>query len=465
MQNQVRHSPSISHFLDPIPAICETSEALVCECGSPRCTMDLRSAIKHAIEPWKDRADQPPPFTLNELVVMALVLHDKPMDREELFVWIHFTFHFYQTPESAQSSYSMSTGQDTWSRRMPQSVSPSLLPSFYDTVLDYNVPLHAQDDELKDGTKWTVDDTEARLYLQPCLWPFERKGHFPFLSLPPEIRNCIYEMVFRFPPCGLQIDRDRPYYREPRRGMVYIKTRDWERPLSSNLERGRYSWNGPNRLSWKQDGWREGKEIEVGKLSQVLSLTRVSRQVRDESRGIFYAVNTFQFTSVWSLCSMLEQMPAREREHMARTAFDYRCRAASYCTMKNAFDIMSTMKSLSWLHISIFGGERSRQYWRGDPDVVSRLQFDKAAAIGKHVEVVLEGEYPEIIEKQIRMEACEDESPSEEVKEEDKEESLNESPRFSSRRSTNNRTFSGFLRITNHVKAVGLWMKRAHRRR
>lgn len=384
---------------------------------------DLRTAVNNAIAPWRYRDETPPPFTSSELVVMALVLRNEPMNRKEMFLWIYNTFAYFKTHSPARL-WAILTRREShelaesfpWQRGVGGSLLDTMycVPDLYDAVLSYDVPIDILGDKFTDVSTWTVDLHGARCFLQPRLWPHDPKGVFPFLRLPAEIRTCIYEMVFRYPPAGLQIDL--PNRRCVSKHMVYARARDFGSNFKSHLERRRRRCPNTPLPVWCF-GHGGGSLLEVGKLSAILALTHVSRQVHEETRGMFYAINTFCFDRAGDLCHVLQRMPARDRDCLQRIAFDYRCDAMAVATITKTFSLVATMKSLRWLHISLVQGEWLGYKWParrvlGHPEIEDKLQFKRTARIGDHINVVLQGDYPEDTMKQIRSDPIIEATPA-----------------------------------------------------
>jgi len=380
-------------------------------------TTDLTNAIRNVIAPWRYRTDTAPPFSPTELVVMALAVCHESMKRKDLFFWIHDTFEYYQTQQTAAALWGSlchypASKHGPWEMRRDERYRRNLHygPSFLNILRSYETPVDSTEGNLEYQVKLSVDLKDARNFLRPLLWPYQPEGHFPFLRLPAEIRTTIYEMVLRFPSAGLNLlERD---LRKKR--VVCTYSRDLKAPLCTGLTRepGPHRWSGWQGLRWKLTNMKRGM-LEIGTFTQILALTRVNRQIREEAGGVFFAINTFCFDSAWHLRFTLEHLSARQRDSIERIAFDYRYDAAACMSMREAFVALATMKSLRWLHISIIEEEWKDLYWRDNASIEDRLQFNRAHRIPDSVQVVLDGDYPDNVERDIRADPIVDEVEAE----------------------------------------------------
>ena len=378
----------------------------------PRPATELRWLVDDLIAPWRGETEEPPPFSPGELFIMALAQHDKPLTRKEAFFWIRETFGYYQrrgVVEIRTSDWER-TRHGVYDRQLLGGESP-FTPTLLDVVLDYNLPLRATSDSLRidDKSTWSVDVREAIALLTSRLRPFKREGVFTFLQLPAEIRNCIYEMLFRYPRSGIRINRDGI----DRSGKVYMRTRDPDIDWWDCVQREPSPLYGFSRRFQRYGG---RPLLEAGKLSDILGQMLVSRQFHAEARSIFYSTNIFAFDSASHLRGVLRKMPPESRNLVERVTFDYKSELVGYVALRDAFAIVATMKSLKWLQISLRQSTWMTGLtgpWHDDPCIEDRWQFNRAARIGEHVQVVLRGDYPNTIESQIRSDPVEGESEDE----------------------------------------------------
>ncbi|KAI7502149.1 hypothetical protein KC367_g2367 [Hortaea werneckii] len=161
----------------------------------------LRNEIQQVIRPYTT-ADEEPPFPGGELVVMALVDTDEDtLPKDRILRWVIDTFKYYR---------------DVFIDKALQHLGPDLnfdigsdegvFENITEAFTEYELPIReGLATSKKCNTRvWSVTTQAARVYLRHWLEP-ERKGVFPFLGLPPEIRNNIYELLFTFPSSGIHV--------------------------------------------------------------------------------------------------------------------------------------------------------------------------------------------------------------------------------------------------------------------
>lgn len=372
--------------------------------------MDTLTRISTAIHPHRTNTQGPPPFTTADLVVIALALSDRPLTDCEIGLWIWRAFPFYAAVglpaawgyldvehagngrrEGGRGLLGLE-GEVEWARGSETEVAGGLRG----VLARWDVPVSAVEGSDGDGegdatTRWTVDLAHAALFLRPRLWPDEQPADpFPFLQLPPEIRNIIYTMAFAFPSSGIMINR----HEMDRTGGVHAVSRSFERAF--DFEPWKYS----------------GRHLHAGRVSEIMGLTAVNRQIRSETLHVFAAVNTFYFSSPAHMLAVLRNMSRGQRNSIRTVAFHHRPGASKQCALVRAFGWLSQMKRLTALRIHI-DQEDFRRYYRSRPliEPIQWMGFDRAPRIGGAVTVLLEGDYPPEIERQIRSGPVEQRAP------------------------------------------------------
>ena len=135
------------------------------------------------------------------------------------------------------------------------------------------------------------------MFLRNLLEP-ERKGIFPFLELPPELRNTIHEPVLRFPRAGIRV---------PSR----FSKRHVLRPLVREVDE---LVRGADWTTNPRD--RDLNDIETAPIATVLSLLSVNKQVFEEAMPTFYACNVFHFMAPSELADMTHYKSSMRLQHL-----------------------------------------------------------------------------------------------------------------------------------------------------
>ena len=362
--------------------------------GTPVSSMDIRTRISTAIAPWRTRTDVPPPFTCAELVVLALVLNDEPMSDLGICLWAWSSFAFYTKlgATAVWKYWDGDEGRRSESEELLELAFPGpARPSGFQRALKrFDVPVrlvNAGEDGKENGSKWTVEPSEAMLFLRPALWRCDQqRGSFPFLRLPPELRNMIYHMVFAFPPSGVMINA----HEIDTSGTVYTSSRLFD-------------------LFFDFEHWKDNNDhLPAGRVSDVLRLLLVNRQVRSEALYVFASINTFYFPTPAHMHSILSRMSEEHRNNIRYVAFTHAPGGSNGMSLTRAFALLAKMEQLRTLRIFV-DQEEFRRYYHFYPlsQPIDLMRFDKAPAIYERTKVLLEGDYPREIEAQIRSEPVE----------------------------------------------------------
>lgn len=174
-----------------------------------------------------------------------------------------------------------------------------LIDGFSDTFYQYHVPItvvkrewwNRNYDQL-DFCYFTITLPAARLFLEPLM--YTRKGAFPFLQLPAELRNAIYELVLRFPSPGFRVETaGLKLLRRPEHGDIALTDENVSPGLRINTH-------------------------------HMTALLRVCKQTRKEALPIFYGINTFCFTEMAAFKSMTLNLKTTAVEHLRRVYMECR---------------------------------------------------------------------------------------------------------------------------------------------
>ncbi|PPJ50750.1 hypothetical protein CBER1_08124 [Cercospora berteroae] len=256
--------------------------------------LSMKNQVLKLIEPWRDNADEEPPFTAGELMVIFLVLHDfEPQTLKTIHEENLLTFKFHGQAACEAYVRHQSSKNRTSASRFFYTLE-DLTDALYNTLKTFECPLTRTSDGDDDtyGVKYTISPSLARLYLRDHLDP-TRQSVFHFMGLPAELREKIYKMLLVFPQPGLT-HADRPQQEVKRE------------PSLSKLGLTSHAHKEESPRPYLQETVHNSIAIEP--LKKVLAILGVSRQIRDEALPIFYGRNAFQFASIEHLWQASRKM-------------------------------------------------------------------------------------------------------------------------------------------------------------
>ncbi|KAI7262009.1 hypothetical protein KC343_g4661 [Hortaea werneckii] len=163
----------------------------------------------------------------------------------------------------------------------------------YDVPFRGMYPKAPYDKRLKFYTpkRFAVTPAAARTFFRRWLEP-ERKGTFPFLELPPELRNEVYKLLFRFPESGFKISSwDGSVQEDDRIAMrVFSRIDGDDDPFDHVSEVPIHG------VDW---------DIKIPPTSEILAILATNRQICFEACPLFYSLNRFRFSSIRALHTVL----------------------------------------------------------------------------------------------------------------------------------------------------------------
>lgn len=272
----------------------------------------VRTEIEALIQPYKTEARKPP-FSTAELVVMVILCSDEHfLNRADILSLILKTFMYYRDVLiNSYSSFAQAHG--TSLDRMP-----AVVPRFDEAFGLYDVPLRVTFDGYYDSDdsddeeyplvlgaaelEYTVQACAGRVFLNKWL-DARRKGTFPSLKLPAELRIDIYELLFRYPDSGFHISSipRRGLFREPNQVAVRLCER--------------IDGQAAHRFHW-QTAQAAKADVRVGPMNNLLALLSTCKQIYAEAMPYFYRTNTFHFDRCFALHEFLPSMPAERMQHL-----------------------------------------------------------------------------------------------------------------------------------------------------
>ncbi|KAK4896586.1 hypothetical protein LTR27_005504 [Elasticomyces elasticus] len=254
----------------------------------------LRARINTAITPWRDSSAKP--FDATKLVIMALVLSDKALTQRDVWLWINTTFSYYRTYAHHKPSKRV--------RKLRRE-----LPGVY---RNYELPFSTINSGIPDDGQERVDVRHTIApWIAESLLGFSDdsavadKTTFPFFTLPRELRDVIYTMVFQYPRSGLYIEK----LELPRGPEVLSRDLDHAEPYLLKLHR--------------LQRHREKESLYTRDISSILAPLLISRQFYVEAMPVFFNVNKFCFEAQNHMSERMMSLPERCRKHIRSVAFEY----------------------------------------------------------------------------------------------------------------------------------------------
>ncbi|KAI7222380.1 hypothetical protein KC333_g1136 [Hortaea werneckii] len=262
----------------------------------------IREEILTLIEPFARSPDQPP-FNGAELTMIAIIYSNtSDLDRIGVFCWISKTFPYYNhqlidtcAPCLRNKAEAGNYLQELLESRLGR---PS---KQYDVPLRGVYPEAPYDNRVKFHTpvNFTVTAAAGRTFLRHWLDP-ERKGTFPFLKLPPELRNEVYKLLFRFPESGIKIHS---------RGASGQDNNRVAMKVFSRIDGDEDPFDHVSKVPTNGVRW----DISTPATSEILALLATNKQIHAEACPLFYSLNRFRFSSIRALHTVLTDPTQRNR--------------------------------------------------------------------------------------------------------------------------------------------------------
>jgi hypothetical protein len=151
---------------------------------------EIRSDVKVLSAPWM-RSGQQPPFTIFQLVAMALILWPNPMTSEGIFMWITTMFPFYRNNTLA------GTFQHLCASSSPRGAAAKVLDDLMETLMnalqnyEFGLTIYLEENA---ATRFTINLSAALPHLGPLIgWrgAYRSANKFRFFDLPRELRDII----------------------------------------------------------------------------------------------------------------------------------------------------------------------------------------------------------------------------------------------------------------------------------
>ena len=249
--------------------------------------MELVALIK---KPSNSKVDAQPPFSTQELIIMALIISQKPLLPIEIMGWILRNVRYYNN---------LAISQYVTGRMLSEALvdHSELLPDFYTAFNDWRAPIYSASKEevvtsysaRRLGFRITTTVEDSRFFLRRWLAPIPRKQSGEtalLLKLPAEIRMMIFEMALSFPHPGVFVRKDG--FRLFRRDNDYVLP---------------------------------GLHRDLLRIPRhAFALFLVNQEILGEALSSFYSKNTFVFNSVWDLAKFTDRL-SPERLQLLKNIF------------------------------------------------------------------------------------------------------------------------------------------------
>ncbi|CAK3868704.1 Hypothetical predicted protein [Lecanosticta acicola] len=258
----------------------------------------IRTLIRKIIEPFRSMQEKPP-FNLEDLIVMALM--EKSRSAESVQRWIFLNFIYY----------SEMAFRHAWKTTLGSPTDPGHRLINFASHLDkafrtYDIPLEKVKGDPHilslDSDEWSVPANQGMVFLRDVIPQREAqmiKKPFRFLDLPPELREKINSIVLSLPKSGVAARS----VGANRRMSLLARTRGHDEPFE----------------------FADGTQYvyECRPLSVQLALLLCNKQIFQETKHLFYSINTFICDHQFALGEVLRQLAPGRRKHLGHVAFKY----------------------------------------------------------------------------------------------------------------------------------------------
>ena len=283
---------------------------------------DLLEKIKAVIEPYYLSMEKPP-FTEEQLAVIALVHHGAPQMTRQIFDWIFDNLAYYGDLRrralwifSKGCAGTISHGYGgTYTVEEPTTDELVLFRKQLDAVSwQYEAPLLelSSDEQMY----FAVSNADAKKFLEPILQRDGDGSHFPFFRLPSELRTAVYECLFQYPSSGVMVigshsAQDISSPQQIRRLTVL------SRSTNDEFSKDRWLCATDEFRSHFPSSLHEGHLFRTRPIKDILLPLLVSRQFYEEAMPVFYDINRFYFRGHMPRKRALEALAPNRRKHVA----------------------------------------------------------------------------------------------------------------------------------------------------
>lgn len=297
--------------------------------------IDMLERISQAIAPCAE-SNEKPPFSEEQLVIIAILALQRPASSREIFDWILENFSYYD--QLARVAFWVQPY--THDRYVPPEgrTASQFRHNFARIFQQYEVPLATNIAD--DGNAfYNISTIKAWPWLKDIFEAKVEEKVFPFFDLPAEIRNTIYEYTFQYPDSGIMI--------------IQEGQKCFCRGLMGPRMLGILDRSGDHEFSFEK--WDRGCMARYGRmpytdhmlrskpLSTILAPLLTSRQFFVEAMPLFYSLNRFYFSRLIDMYNTLRFLAPSRRKFIKHVAFNF-----TKCDRGRSLDVPA-LKELVWL--------------------------------------------------------------------------------------------------------------------
>lgn len=260
--------------------------------------------IEAAMAPWMS-SDKEPPYTMEHIVVMAMLCADRPLASEEIFSWLIDSFRFYRHVVTQEH---IANHRHVFVRHArpggPAFESQRLHQSFREALRCFETPLEIHGNEDQE-LSWTIRASDGNAVLAGILAEPQANTQKPFnfFGLPGELRAKIYDMVFGYPRSGLHIRR----FGYTQKGTIVLESRFGISDRSYHESFDLKKWERKVILKESLSTWPMGR---------VLAPLSTSKRFYNEAMPTFYRINHFHLENPALLHSFLCSLAPGRSKHI-----------------------------------------------------------------------------------------------------------------------------------------------------
>ena len=320
---------------------------------------NLQTRTRSAIEPWQWSLDRPP-FSEEQLVVIALVLSDAPREQRDIFNWCYDNFRYFREL-GRHALWVVSDDPKSSNNNEMLEQALAFLQNLEQALSQYEVPVVSGPHAGHKETCYTVSEPRAELFLHSVIGIDKgtARSH-SFFGLPAEIRNCVYEHVFRYPRSGLFLRRPR-YRRRVQPSHQQWRVSVMSRSLFDEFDYdkwqilqhetcGRYTLCHckDEQCSICQGGYGR---YHVRNVKHILEPLLTNKQFFDEAMPIFYSINRLHIEDAHDVDEELQGLTPSRLRYLDSLAFECTDALMEYSNLSSLRNMLRKLQGLRTLHI------------------------------------------------------------------------------------------------------------------